>query len=237
MSELRKSSTGDPVLIVETCVLFRSGIAEALQGRFQVPAGWSCGTFAEAESILERQVPGILVLGFASGGAAEFDTLDFVKRVRRVHPRLPILVVAEPNELDPLRRLLRLGVQGMLRRDTTPELLLQAAEEVRAGRMHVDAALSNAMLGYLLAREREPVADRRRLSDREAQVLDLYAHGLSTTRIGEKLGLAQRTVSSHLRAVQRKMGFRTARELLVNAVQWSVQAGNRNTAESARAAA
>ncbi|MHA6795634.1 helix-turn-helix domain-containing protein [Pseudonocardia bannensis] len=50
---------------------------------------------------------------------------------------------------------------------------------------------------------RTPLVD---LTDREHQVLDLVARGLSDREIGRRLGIAERTVKSHLTSAYQRLG-------------------------------
>jgi DNA-binding NarL/FixJ family response regulator len=73
----------------------------------------------------------------------------------------------------------------------------------------LDALATYASAGY---RNVESSLSRLRLTPRQSQVLALVASGLSDKEIGERLGLAHRTVRTHLDRLLREHGFRSRTE-------------------------
>jgi DNA-binding NarL/FixJ family response regulator len=111
-------------------------------------------------------------------------------------------------------------VRAILRRDCTDKDLLGAIEEARAGRLFLDARVSSGMLGYLMSPRAGVDSTMRRLSDRELQILELLADGVTPGGIGLRLQLAPRTVSAHLAKMQRKLEVESTQALIVYAVRW-----------------
>ncbi len=221
------------MLLMESCEIYRIGVEEAVLSNPSLVIASSCGLASQArESALVRP-PHVVVVGLAADGPY-FEVLELIKWFRRTMPATAVIVMLEGYDPDSMNRILRMGVRGMIRRDATAGVLVNAIHRGLEGKVEVDPSLSALMLNYVMSVEDRVAVDCRRLTDREAQVLDLYACGISTMRIGVQLGLAQRTVNSHLENVQRKLGVSSSRELLVKAVKW--QCGRRDFANASQEA-
>ena len=93
-------------------------------------------------------------------------------------------------------------------------LCLSTAKRLNAGDRN------SGMLGYLMSPRAGVDSTMRRLSDRELQVLELLADGVTPGGIGLRLQLAPRTVSAHLAKMQRKLEVGSTQALIVYAVRW-----------------
>jgi len=217
------------VLLMESCEIYRMGVEEAILSNPTLVVASSCGSAGQARESALVHRPDAVVVGLAAEGPY-FEVLELIKWFRRTMPSTAVIVMLEGYDPDSMNRILRMGVRGMIRRDATAEVLLNAILRGLAGQVEVDLSLSALMLDYVMSADTRMAVDCRRLTDREAQVLDLYAGGMPTSRIATQLGLAQRTVNSHLENVQRKLGVCSSRDLLVKAVKW--QCGRRDFANA-----
>jgi DNA-binding NarL/FixJ family response regulator len=207
------------VLLVEPCEIYRIGVEEALLAAPTLVVSSSCGSADQAKESAVLHRPDVVVVGLAVDGPY-FQVLELLKWFRITMPLTAVVVMLEGYDPDSMNRILRMGVRGLIRRDSTAEVLMGAILRGLAGKVEVDPSLSAMMLDYVMSTEARMPLDCRTLTDREAQVLDLYACGIPTARIAIQLGLAQRTVNSHLENVQRKLGLSSSRDLLVKAVKW-----------------
>lgn len=207
------------VHLVESCEIYRIGVEKAMLTEPSLVVSCQCGSVEAAMESARLQRPDAVVIGLAAEGPY-FQILDLLKWYRRTMPSTAVVVMLEGFDPDSMSRILRMGVRGLIRRDATAEVLVDAVLRGLAGEVHVDPSLSALMLDYVMRGEERTPVDCRRLTDREAQVLDLYANGIPTSRIAIQLGLAQRTVNSHLENVQRKLGVCSSRDLLIKAVKW-----------------
>ncbi|WP_062465249.1 response regulator [Demequina soli] len=115
---------------------------------------------------------------------------------------------------------IRAGASGFLLKDAPPEDLLAAIRTVHAG----DAVIAPSSTRRLLARVAslpDPVDDARLagLTDREREVLELMARGLSNHEICAELYLAEPTVKTHVGRVLAKLGARDRVQAVVIAFE------------------
>ena len=69
------------------------------------------------------------------------------------------------------------------------------------------------------------------LSDRELEIFHLLGTGLSTRDVAASLGLSVKTVETHREHIKRKLGVKTATELLHRAIRWAESGGREESGD------
>jgi DNA-binding NarL/FixJ family response regulator len=142
--------------------------------------------------------------------------LDLLKDVKRMYPRLPVIVLSVQPEDQYALRCLKAGASAYVNKDSAPEELAQAARKVLGGGKYVSAALAEKLVTIL-----DDGGDKPRhelLSDRELEVMLMIAAGISLTEIGNRLHVSAKTVSTYRSRVMEKMAMRSNAELTRYAV-------------------
>ncbi|MEJ7798764.1 MAG: response regulator transcription factor [Solirubrobacteraceae bacterium] len=122
--------------------------------------------------------------------------------IKRELPRIGVLVLSAHVETTHTISLITLGGVGYLLKDRVLDVgeFLAAAERVAAGGSALDPEVVRALL--MPSDERDPLAV---LSEREREVLELMAEGLTNHAIATRLFLSERTVEAHVRHVLMKL--------------------------------
>jgi NarL family two-component system response regulator YdfI len=130
---------------------------------------------------------------------------------------LPIPVVALLDFVDTalVRSALRSGIRGVISWDASPEEIEGAVHAVNAGLV----VTTPASLAQLLPPQ--PFAEElaEPLSDRELEVLDLLAEGLSNKLIAHRLSISEHTVKTHVASIFTKLGASSRTEAVSQAIR------------------
>ena len=132
--------------------------------------------------------------------------IDGVEAMRELRSRVPAArVVVLTSFLDEERLLpaLRAGAAGYLLKNVEPRELARSIRLAAAGEALIDPAVA-ARLVDALGDERP--AEHGDLTPREQEVLDLVARGYANKRIALELGIAEKTVKTHVSHVLAKLG-------------------------------
>ena len=115
------------------------------------------------------------------------------------------------------------GAAGYLLKDVEPAELARAVRAAHAGEAMIDPTVAGRLLRTLAQGPPRRHGDGERLTRREREVLELIAAGRSNKRIALELGIAEKTVKTHVGHVLAKLGVadRTQAALL------AVAAGSR----------
>jgi len=142
--------------------------------------------------------------------------VDLIRQVKAERPDLRILVLSMHDEQQYAVRAIRAGASGYLMKDTAAQQLVTAINRIAAGGMYITPAVAEA-LALGLQSPGEELAHKR-LSDREYEILLLLAGGESVTKIGERLHLSVKTVSTHKTHILEKMNLGSLAELVRYAI-------------------
>jgi len=162
---------------------------------------------AQPGVVVAAQLVSAEVAAWDLGGAASDERLPDLERIG-----IPVLALA-PDE-ERAGEALAAGARGALFRETDGPRLAAALAAVARGLVVVDEALAEPW-----RRRGAGPAGAETLTPREREVLDLLAQGLSNRRVGERLGIGERTAKFHVNAILAKLGAETRTEAVVIAVR------------------
>lgn len=121
-----------------------------------------------------------------------------------------VALVSEPSQsID----LWAAGVRGLLGREASPSRIAAAVAAVREGLVAVEPRFE---VPIFAAPDGPPLEE---LTDREREVLELMAEGLSNKTIAYRLEISEHTVKFHVNAILRKLGAQSRTEAVVRATR------------------
>jgi two-component system invasion response regulator UvrY len=202
------------VLIADDHAVFRRGLRETLAEAFSKVTFGEARTAQEAVEHVRRQDWDVIILDISMPGKSGLDILDELKRLR---PKLPILLLSMHPEEQFARRALKGGAAGYLTKESVPEELKEAVRKVVMGGRYVSATLAEKLAVDLRAGADTPLHEL--LSDREFQVLRMIASGKTVKDIADELSLSVKTVSTYRARILEKSGMKTNAELIRYALQ------------------
>lgn len=202
------------VLIADDHAVFRRGLRETLAEIFPKVTFGEAKTAQETVELVRRHDWHVVILDISMPGKSGLDILDDLRRLR---PKLPILLLSMHPEEQFARRALKAGAAGYLTKESVPEELKEAVRKVVAGGRYVSATLAEKLAVDLREGADTPLYEL--LSDREFQVLRMIASGKTVKHIADELSLSVKTVSTYRARILEKSGMRTNAELIRYALQ------------------
>ncbi|HVH66719.1 MAG TPA: response regulator transcription factor [Gemmatimonadales bacterium] len=204
------------VLIVDDHPLMRRGLVQLVAQEPDVDACAEAADATAAWTEAERLRPDFMVVDLS---LRESEGLELIKGIRARYPEVRVLVLSMHDEKLYAERALRAGAAGYVQKQESPETVLQAIREVRAGGVYLSptmaARILHRLVGQTTVMERSPLDT---LSDRELEVLDLLGEGLSTRAMATRLHLSEKTVQTHREHLRAKLHLESRAELLRYAV-------------------
>ncbi len=151
---------------------------------------------------------------------AQGDGLNCLGRLKLEYPDLPVLMISSYDNPTYVARAVALGASGYLLKSSTGEELVEAIRTVAAGESVWKREALRRMTGAL-ATPRLNVDVEVPLTQRESEVLQQMALGLTNKEIAQVLGISYETVKEHVQHVLRKVGVADRTQASV----WAVRSG------------
>ncbi|MDZ5662583.1 response regulator transcription factor [Nocardioides sp. S-58] len=143
------------------------------------------------------------------------DGLSATEELLRAHPDLRIIVLTTFDTDDMVLRALRTGAAGFLLKDTKPARLVEAIRTVASGQPMLSPSVTAQLIAAVTRDGTDPEGrDRGRtartalaaLTERERDVADGVARGLSNAEIAAELFMGVPTVKTHVGRLFAKLG-------------------------------
>ena len=137
--------------------------------------------------------------------------LEVLEELRRLHPKLPVVVLSAFPEGDYALRSLKLGAAGYLTKQSASDELLAAVRKALAGGKYVTASVAEKLAASLAGET--SAAPHETLSNRELQVLRLIASGKTVKEVAAELMLSDKTIGTYRARISEKLRLATNVEL------------------------
>lgn len=160
---------------------------------------------AEAVAAAGKHAPDVVLLDLLMPDQPAVET---VRQIKRVSPRSQIIVVTSHEGDEYVVPTTQAGAISYLLKDTSPEDLIRAVRKAAAGESTLSPRIARALAAIIArAKAGETLEDQLRvdLTEREMEVLQCIAEGLSNIAIATRLGITEKTVKSHVSNILSKL--------------------------------
>jgi DNA-binding NarL/FixJ family response regulator len=181
-------------LIVDDHEVVREGVRISLSNAQHIRVVGEASDGEAAVALAERRHPNVVIMDVRMPG---MDGLEATKHLTQKAPESNVLIFTAYSERSLLSRGLESGAKGYILKEAPRETLIRAIEKVAAGETFVDPAL---MTAFLPGRDKDDM-----LTQREREILQLLADGMSNADVAERLFISQETVKSHVRHILTKL--------------------------------
>jgi DNA-binding NarL/FixJ family response regulator len=200
------------VVLADDHPVVREGLTRLLEGEDFEVVGTASDGF-EVVSLVERLHPEVVVLDLAMPG---LNGIGAAREIAKVAPRTKTVLLTMYADEHQIAEAFRAGAKGWIAKSQAPEHLIQAIRQVSAGGLYLSPSISELVVQRYLA-TMEPYQDP--LTDRERQVLQLIAEGLTTKEVAVRLGLTVKTAESHRSTLMNKLNIHSTAALVHYAIR------------------
>lgn len=213
------------VLLIDDHAVVRQGLRMFIEMQSDMLVLGEGSNGLEAVDLSARLNPDVILLDLLMPG---MDGVEATRRIMESNPHSRVLILTSFGEDDHVFPAIRAGAQGYLLKDIQPQDLVKAIRETYQGKaqLHPDVARRLMLAVSSEVPPRSPKtstlpAELRELTEREREVLELIARGLTNREIAEKMVISEKTVKTHVSNLLDKLGL----EDRTRAAIWALKHG------------
>jgi two-component system, NarL family, response regulator LiaR len=202
------------VLVVDDHAVVRQGLRGLLELQDGIEVAGDASDGDQGVEAATRLRPDVILMDLV------MPALDGVAAMRLLRERLPetrVIVLTSFLDDDKLLPALRAGAAGYLLKNAEPQEVVRAVRAAHAGKTVIDSVVAARLVETLAADDRGDPIDL--LTPREREVLVLIGRGYANKRIALELGLAEKTVKTHVGHVLAKLGVSDRTQAAIAAVR------------------
>lgn len=173
----------------------------------------------EVLSILEKKSFDLIITDISM---PKMNGMEWVEAVRAKDKDQKILIMTMMGEIQHIKKLLALGVNGYLLKNSKQSELFNAIDEIMLGERYFSEEVTKNIMSDLMGKKLSPktrLTVEVPLTDREKEVLSLIVEECSNQEIADSLFISLRTVDSHKRNLLEKTGAKNIAGLVLYAVE------------------
>jgi DNA-binding NarL/FixJ family response regulator len=208
------------LLLVDDHRLLRQGLRRAVEDAGFDVVG-EAGDGEEAVRLAVELRPELVLMDLTM---PVMDGIEATRRLRRSVPEARVVILTMHGEEDTVDRALRAGAVAYLLKDCSIDQVAATLRAVVAGDTALSADLARTLLAELPGPlDPGPAATvATTLSQREVEVLQLFADGCSTVEVGQRLYISAKTVKNHLASIYEKLDARDRTQAVLTAVRMGI---------------
>ena len=184
------------ILLADDHTLFRRGIRMILEQTQDIQVAGEAASGEEAIAMAGDLVPDIILMDIKM---SVISGIEATRRILQENPHIGIILLTMYDEPESVFAGMRAGARGYVLKEAEPEELRRAIEAAYRGEVILCPIIAKRLLQHFQSQP-EPRSDLlyERLTQRELQVLQLAAQGLSNKEIAEKLVISEKTAKNHI---------------------------------------
>jgi DNA-binding NarL/FixJ family response regulator len=208
------------VLLADDQRLVRAGFRSILDDEDDITVVGEAGDGEQAVQLCRELRPDVVLMDIRMPGV---DGLEAARRILSDHQldAVKVVILTTFDIDDYVYAALRAGATGFLLKDTEPEELIHAVRVAARGDALISPSVTRRLIAEFAGRVKapEPGPRLRSLTDREREVMELVAAGLTNDEIAARLVLSPATAKTHVSRIMTKLDVRDRSQLVVLAYE------------------
>ncbi|WP_435298860.1 response regulator [Timonella sp. A28] len=188
------------ILLVDDDALVRAGLRLILGGHPEITVIGEAGTGSDGVAQYEQLHPDVVLMDIRM---PEMDGLSATAHILRRNPQANVIVLTTFDSDEFIVKALRAGARGFLLKDTSPEELIRSVKLAASGQPTLSPTVTAQLVAKITqtpddSAQRTALKSLELLTERELEVAQAIAQGLSNSEIAQALYMSVPTVKTHI---------------------------------------
>ena len=192
------------ILLADDHTLFRKGIRIILEQMQDVEVVGEAASGQEVVALAQDLVPDVILMDIKM---PVISGIEATKHILEENPHIGVILVTMYDDPESAFAGMRAGARGYVLKEAEPEELRRAVEAAQRGEVMMCPIIAKKLLHHFQSdsQPQQPGLPYEQLSQRELQVLQLAADGLSNKEIAANLVISEKTVKNHIANIFSKL--------------------------------
>lgn len=205
------------VLLADDHPIVRQGLRHLLEAESDLKIVGEAEDGLQAVQLSEKFRPNVLIVDIMMPG---LNGLEVLRQVKDRSPATCSIVLSMQSADVYVVEALKSGALGYVLKETGPSELVNAVHQVIDGKRYLSPRLSERLIDVLLQDTDELTLDPyETLTNREREILQMAAEGLTTSAIAKRLSISPRTAELHRGRMMDKLALHSQTELVLYALK------------------
>ncbi|GAA1007272.1 DNA-binding response regulator [Acrocarpospora pleiomorpha] len=201
------------IIVVEDHPIFADGLLALFRDLPEVEVVGVASTAETAIELVEQDAPDVILMDLHLPG---MSGVEATARIKASHPAVAVLALTMLSDDETIIAAVRAGARGYLLKEAPPAEIIRSLQAVAAGQVVFGSSAGSRVLAALATETVRP-RPLPELTDREREVLDLVAAGLTNHAIAQRLFLSEKTIRNHVSNIFAKLGVSGRAEAVARA--------------------
>lgn len=204
------------ILIADDHQLFREGLINLLSDSSEIEV------IAQAEDGKETIIkarkfnPDIVIMDI---GMPVMNGVEATEILKKELPNIKVIAISMHSDKHFIKGMLEAGASGYLLKSCTYDQLIESINAVYSGKKYLSDKITEVIIQDYLEKEEEIPNNDSKLSERESEILKLFAEGKTSREISELLFVSVKTVGTHKQHILEKLELKTTTDLVKYALK------------------
>jgi DNA-binding NarL/FixJ family response regulator len=190
------------VLIVDDHGPFREGLRALLTSMSDMTVAGEAENGGDAIREAARLQPDVILMDIQMPG---MNGIEATRLIYQSSPHIGVIVLTMFEDDDSVFAAMRAGARGYLLKGADQAEILRAIHSVRNGEALFGPGIARRLINFFAQPNSQAQHPFPELTEREREVLDLLARGMSNAEIANSLVISQKTVRNHVSNIFNKL--------------------------------
>lgn len=210
------------IMIVDDHAILREGLRALIEREEDMEVVAEAESGAAAIDLASRLTPNVILMDISM---ADMDGIEATRRILADRPPIKVIALSMHTERKFVSEMLKAGASGYLWKSGAYKEVNQAIRTVAEGNRYLSPAIAGVVIDDYVGRVAEvEETPKGNLTNRETEVLQLLAEGLSSREIASRIGVSSKTVDVYRKRIMDKLGIRSVAELTKYAIREGITA-------------
>jgi DNA-binding NarL/FixJ family response regulator len=204
------------ILIADDHKLFREGLITLLTESSEIEIIGQAENGKQAIEKAKKLNPDILIIDI---GMPVISGIEATSILKSEMPGLKIIALTMHSEKHFVKGMLEAGAYGYLFKNCAYDELMRAIKTVYSGKKYLSDEITELVIHDYIAKPQDAGEEEPVLSEREMEILKLFAEGKSSREISETLFISVKTVGTHKQHILNKLEISSTADMVKYAIK------------------